>query len=296
MVMPNFLIIGAQKAGTTSLYHYLNQHPQIYMSSIKEPHFFTLEGEDYDFNGPNGKLQLNPEFITTLDAYQRLFEGVTHETAIGEASPSYLYSSKAPERIQHHIPDVKLIVILRNPIDRAYSSFLHCIRGGYEPLRDFEQALQQEEERIRNNWGRRWHYKAHGFYGVQLKRYFERFDRNQIQVYLYEDLCNNSTGLVQDIFKFLQLDETVTPNISTKHNVSEMKGNKFFYTLQQGLSPFKNIIKPLIPEQLRGSFRKQALIKPPFPPKLRQELIELYREDILHLQNLINRDLSQWLS
>ena len=125
MIMPNFLLIGAAKAGTSSLYGYLKQHPQIYMSPIKEPRFFALEGETLNFNGPTRGI--NQTSINTLEAYSQLFQKVTTEKAIGEASTIYLSSPKAPERIKHYLPDVKLIAILRDPSERAFSSYMHLV-------------------------------------------------------------------------------------------------------------------------------------------------------------------------
>ena len=175
MTMPNFFIVGAQKAGTTSLYYYLKQHPQIYMSPRKEPHFF--EGMHWDFYRP-GRMALP---VTDLADYQALFEGVTDEKAIGEASASYLYSPKAPTLIKRSIPYARLIAILRNPADRAYSNFLHCVRAGRESIVDFAEALRVEEGRIKGNWGPLWHYKQKGFYYAQVKRYLDTFGRDPVQ-------------------------------------------------------------------------------------------------------------------
>lgn len=174
MVLPNFLIIGAAKAGTTSLYSYLKQHPDIFMSSWKEPKFFSLEGEKLDFQGPSQII--NTDSINNLESYLELFEGVKDETAIGEASPIYLYSPKAPANIKKYIPDAKLIVVLRHPAERAFSSFAHLIRAGYETL-SFEEALEEEPQRIKEKWAPLWYYKEKGFYAQQLERYFELFDR-----------------------------------------------------------------------------------------------------------------------
>src|ERR687883_42510 len=156
--MPNFFVVGAQKAGTTSLYYYLKQHPEVYMSPVKEPHFF--EGMQSEFYRPGRKVMP----VTCLGDYQALFQGVSNEKAIGEASASCLYSPKAPALLKGAIPNAKLIAVLRNPVDRAYSNFLHCIRVNREPLPSFAGALQAEEGRIRNNWGPLWHYKQKGFY------------------------------------------------------------------------------------------------------------------------------------
>ena len=184
IIMPNFLIIGAAKSGTSAIYHYLKQHPQIYMSPIKEPYFFAFEGEKLNFQGPG--LTINESSIKEIESYRNLFQGVSDEVAIGEASTLYLYIPKAPTLIKQYVPNIKLIAILRNPVDRAYSSFMHLIRDQQEPITDFAQALKAEESRIQNNWGFLWRYQDIGFYSVQLKRYFEKFDRSQIKVYLYD--------------------------------------------------------------------------------------------------------------
>lgn len=134
MTLPNFLIIGAAKAGTTSLYHYLAQHPQIYMSPIKEPNFFALEERCVDFRGPGDHLYIKQFSVTELERYRSLFQGVTHEQAVGEASPLYLYSPVAPARSHRYVPEMKLIAILRHPVDRAYSAFLHLLRDEREPI------------------------------------------------------------------------------------------------------------------------------------------------------------------
>src|SRR5688572_7713518 len=130
MVMPNFLIIGAAKAGTTSLYSYLNQHPQIFMSPVKEPNFFALEGEKLNFRGPGDAQVINRYSITQLESYRAHFKGITQETCIGEASTLYLDHPKAVERIQHYTPKARLITILRDPVERAFSNFLHAVRDG----------------------------------------------------------------------------------------------------------------------------------------------------------------------
>ncbi|MGL6339568.1 MAG: sulfotransferase family protein, partial [Waterburya sp.] len=141
--MPNFLIIGAAKAGTTALHEYLQQHPQIYLTPTKETNFFAFEGEIINFQG-TGDEALKDFSITDLNTYQAEFEQVTQELAIGEACPSYLYYPQAATRIKQYIPDARLIVILRNPVERAYANFLHIVRDDRETHRDFALALQAE--------------------------------------------------------------------------------------------------------------------------------------------------------
>ncbi|NJL83829.1 MAG: sulfotransferase [Chloroflexaceae bacterium] len=219
MTQPNFCLIGAAKSGTTSLYEYLKQHPQIFMSPVKEPRYFGLVGETPDFRGP-GDAETNRQLVTQTAAYRALFAGVTDEIAIGEASPWYLYLEKAPIQIQQQLPQLKLIVILRHPVERAYSNFLHQVRYRTEPLPTFALALAAEPTRQQNHWRPFWFYKQLGFYHAQLSRYYQRFPREQIRVYLYEDLCDRPNVLFEDLFRFLSVDERFLPNLSEQHNVT----------------------------------------------------------------------------
>ncbi len=300
MTMPNFLIIGAAKSGTTSLYYYLKQHPQIYASPVKEPSFFAFEGEEPTLCGPdNQRAPVIRGLTTNLKTYQSLFDGVSSETAVGEASTWHLYSPKAPERIHHYIPDVKLIAILRHPVERAYSGFLHRVRDGLEPISDFAQALQAEENRIQNNWGLIWRYTHTGFYYAQLKRYFDLFDPGQIKVCLYRDYRSNPVNFCKDIFRFLDIDDTFVPDTSIKFNVSGVPKSKKLHSFLAGRNLIKDVLKPLLPFKWRKriviGLQSSNLVKPPLSPQVRQQLAEVYREDISKLQDLIRQDLSEWL-
>ena len=296
MTLPNFLIIGAAKAGTTSLYSYLDQHPQIYMSAEKEPRFFALAGETPCFKGPTQNI--NRFSVTSLEAYHQLFAGVTDERAVGEASTLYLHSPKATENIRHYIPDAKLIVGLRDPAERAFSSYVHLVRDGFEPL-SFEAGLRAEQGRIEDNWQPLWFYQQRSFYYRYLKRYFDIFGADNIKVYLYDDLAANSMAVAQDIYQFLGVDATFAPDL-TRENVSGVPKNSQVQRWLTQDNPVKRIIKPLLPKRLRrnlvDSVRQNNLGKKPvLQPVVRQQLVDLYREDILQLQDLIKRDLTGWL-
>ncbi|PPS44234.1 sulfotransferase [Chroococcidiopsis sp. TS-821] len=287
MSMPNFLIIGAQKAGTSSLYYYLKQHPQIYMSPIKEPHFFTYEGE---------KVNESFSVVNNIEDYQKLFQDAPKSMMKGEASPSYIYAPKAAERIKHYIPEAKLIAILRHPAERAYSNFLHAIRNDQEPLKDFRQALREEETRIRDRSVLLWHYKSKGFYYKQLKRYLDLFDRSQIKICLYEDLNTNPAGVLKDLFEFLAVDSSFEADVSRKYNVSVVPKNPLLGSLIKNFKSVKPIMKNLLPDGVRHYIRSKVFdTPPPISPELRKQLVEEYREDILQMQELLGRDLSGWL-
>ena len=296
MTMPNFLLIGAAKAGTTSLYSYLEQHPQIYMCPEKEPRFFALEGELLDFSGP--AQGINEGSVTSREAYSQLFRGVTNQTVIGEASTLYLSSPKAPQRIKHYIPDAKLIAVLRDPAERAFSSYLHLVRDGYETL-SFAEGLKAEANRIKEKWQPLWYYQQRGFYYEQLERYYQLFKPDQIRVYLYEDLAADSTAVAQDIARWLGVEPDFTPEL-TRENVSGVPKSRWLQNLFTKDNPLKSILKPLFPQQLRRGIAENVIkqnlgAKPSLAPEVRQELIDIYREDILKLQELLNRDLASWL-
>ena len=300
MIMPNFLLIGAQKAGTTALNYYLKEHPQIYMSPIKEPGFFDFEGQKPNFIGP-GDQELFDHVPTDIESYRQLFQGVSDEIAIGEATTWYLYSSRAPERIKHYIPNAKLIVILRNPVDRAYSAFMHTVRDGREPITDFAQALKEEETRINQNWEYIWYYKQMGFYYVQLKRYFDLFDRSQIKVYLYEDLKDNPIALMQDVCQFLNIDQTIISGSPPRRNVSGFAKNKLLdhflekQNAQWIKTPFKLFLSSKMRENIVINLKNKNRTKPQISPAVKIELTKIYRKDVLKLQELIERDISSWL-
>ena len=295
--LPNFLIIGAYKSGTTALYRYLNQHPQVYMSPLKETNFFALEGLTPNYQGPrDDRAPTNRLSITDWENYQAQFTDVTTETAIGEASPMYLYSPRAPERIQQRLPDAKIIAILRQPADRAYSNFLHLLRDGRERCHDFAVAWSQEDRRIAANWAPIWRWQSIGYYAKQLSRYYERFPHSQIKVLLHEDLVHHPQQTFQEIFDFIGIDATFAPDTRHRPNQSGVPKNRWLHGVARRLliDPMRATGKPQLVD-LSQKIRSSLLYKPTLDPRFRKELTSLYRTDIEQLQTLIHRDLSHWL-
>lgn len=294
---PNFIIIGAMKAATTSLYTYLKQHPDIFMTKVKEPMFFNNFNQITDFK----VLANKSKKVNSLLDYFSMFSSVKNESAIGEASPAYIYNEKAPYLIKEHLPDVKIIAILRQPTDRAYSNFLHTKRADRENVNSFEQAIKIEKERISDNWSPLYHYIQKGFYSVQLKRYYNLFPKENIKVYLFEDVVKNPKETLKDIFKFLNVDENIEIDVSKKSNVSGTPKGILGFTLKKmryyNLMPKFAISDYLPTVMVNLLFKSVYKDAEKLDSVLRKELTDkYYREEILKLEKLIDKDLSNWLS
>jgi hypothetical protein len=300
--LPNFLVLGAAKAGTTSLHRYLKSHPGIYMSPIKEPRYFAFPETRPYFAGPGSK-KLNREqlIIWKIDDYRRLFEGRNSEPAAGEISPQYLYCECSPGAIRKLIPEAKLIAILRDPADRAYSHFCHSRRDGREPLSDFAAALAAEDKRIAAGWWFNFHYRNRGYYARQLKRYLKLFPREQILVLFYDDMVTNCPGLLRKICAFLGVDENHDFDTTEHHNVTYGVPRSVFWDRflnSTGLA--KRLIRTIMPADARlSAFHRLSALnlapKPAFDPEVRRQLVSAFMPDILELEQLIGRDLSAWL-
>ncbi|AFZ34043.1 sulfotransferase [Stanieria cyanosphaera PCC 7437] len=293
MRLPNFLIIGIQKAGTTSIYNYLQEHPQIYMSPVKETNFFEKNWESLPVE------ERNKKGIITFDDYCQLFTDVQDEIAIGEASPNYLfhYQSSAP-KIKQYLPNAKLIAILRNPVERAYSDYLMHIRDaiGSRPLSEQIKYSAHKSFIIRK-----------GFYYEPLKFYYDQFSPEQIKVFLYEDFCKQPQEIMQEMYRYLDVDDTFCPDVSKKAQVAKVPKNQTINNLLQRQNPLRtlvaNSLKIIVPLETRQKLRdslvnfnsvdkKQA----PLSEEDRKQLIKIYQEDILKLQDLLQKDLSMWLA
>ena len=298
--LPNFLVLGTAKAATSSLYTYLRQHPNIYLSPVAELNFFAHEGRDLNFRGP-GDLEYiwSDSLVTTYEDYCKQFAGVAGEAAVGEVSTHNLYSEQAPELIKRYVPNVKMIAMLRNPTDRAFSAFAHMVRDGREETDDFRTALAREPVRIRNNWEPLWHYKNMGFYGAQLSRYFETFGKDQIRVYTYDDFGARPLNVIQDIFAFIGVDPGFVPDMSEKINVSTMPRSGQLQDMMMGKSRVRSALRSLVPAGARSRIRDFILQHNTKRLRLasdaRRELTNEYRDDIGLLGRLIGRDLSHWL-
>jgi len=296
---PNFLIIGAMKAATTSLYTYLKQHPDIFMPIVKEPMFFNnIIKKNTEKNKRRIKRRIK---IKSIEEYYSLFKKVRSEKAIGEASPAYIYHKECAELINTTLNDVKIIAVLRQPVKRAYSNFLHARSSGKEPISDFISAFNAEEKRIKNNWTSLYHYKSKGYYFKQLKRYYDIFPRKNIKIILFEDLIHNPNKILKDLFTFLEVDNSFVVNTERKANVSGTPKGILGWIIMKmkyyQITPNIELNK-MLPISILKIIEKTIYSK---PKKLKKETVNrltnlYYKEDISKLETLTNKDLTMWLN
>lgn len=296
-ILPNFFIIGAARSGTSSLYEYLRQHPEVFLSVPKEPMYFAFPEQTVKFAGPGDGREINAKAVTRWQDYCALFRKAGGSAAIGEASANYLYSPCAAQNIAQKIPRAKLIAVLRNPVERAYSSFLYTLRDGREPLADFSAALAAEPERIANNWEHLWHYRHMGYYSRQIERYYACFPREQIKIILQEDLQNQVAKVVTAVFEFLAVDPSFKASTDVEYNQGGTPKNAWLNTLLTRPSPLKTALRPITPRFILDAyvrFKHQNLSKPVLDSRTRSELLNGYLADIEQLEKLLERDLSHW--
>jgi hypothetical protein len=298
MTMPNFFVIGAMKAGTTSLYRYLRQHPAIFMSPVKEPAFFSRETiaewrEDAGAHPVAGDL----------DRYQSLFAGGEDAAARGEATPYYLCDPRAPGEIARHVPDARLIAILRQPVDRAYSAYLMKRRFGSEPL-EFEDALAEEPRRIEQGRGYGWHYAGLGRYGEQLERYYRGFHPSQIKIVLYDEVCRDPATVMREVFGFLGVDAAFVPDVATRHNAAYVAKYPSLHQWFVRRSPVRERAKRFLPAVARPVWNRvsravrarSSVVPPPLAPAVRARLTREAEAQIQAVEDVIGRNLSAWRS
>ena len=289
---PNFFIVGAPRSGTTSLYHYLKQHPQVFMSGIKEPRFFA----EPHVTEQNHERR---EITTNLSDYLALFREAHDAIAVGEASTAYLNDESAPGAIADRVPNARIIAILRHPVERAFSAYQYKLRDGREPLARFKDALAAEAQRVKD--GQTWYeYKGKGFYARALRRYFDRFDRSRIRVYLSEDLFDKPVWMMRDLFEFLGVDSGFTPDVSIRHSMSGRARSVGIQRWLTSKQPLKEMLKKVIPEQWGHRaiswVQPHNMVRGGLDPDTRLRLTRDYSNDIRSLHDLIGRDLSHRLA
>ncbi|MFN0114160.1 MAG: sulfotransferase family protein [Paracoccaceae bacterium] len=297
--MPDFLVIGAARAGTTAIHSFLRKSPRIFMPAGKEPNFFAFEGEALSVKGPGAEFINNS--ITTLPAYNGLFAGAASGQLLGEASPLYLYVPKAPERIRHHVPDVRMVAVLRNPVDQAWSHFMYATKFRIETVEDFAKALALEEERLAEGWQPLFGYSRFPRYAEQLERYFRLFPREQILIRTYDDFLADPARLMADILTHIGADASFRPDMEAGINAGGRPKSKVFQDFLMKSNPITRAIGLVVPREVRWRIRDRlARINmkkdEAMPADAKAILLDRLGPEIRRLEPMIGRDLSAWLA
>ncbi|MFN3939915.1 MAG: sulfotransferase family protein [Chitinophagales bacterium] len=312
-MLPTFLVVGAVKAGTTALHAYLQQHPEIYMSPVKETNYFSDADmqfahfnidyrQDINHNlqkylaGPMEK-KIHIAHIRTWEQYNQLFKNVQQQSAIGEVSNSYLYCPSTAKAIKAKLPDVKIVMILRNPVDRLYSQYLMNLKLGKITGKSLLQEIEHDQNKKIKGWGVSHLYLEVGMYYGQVKKYMENFSADKMHIMWYDDYKNNPSEAMRSVFTFLGVDPEFKLDMTQRYNEAGMpRFGKLNYLLTQ--TGIYGLSKKIFPESLKNNIKSLIYTKENIPAITSEEknwLIDYYRSDIELLSALLNKPLHHWL-
>ncbi len=290
---PNFFVIGAQRAGSTSMWRYLRAHPEIFMSELKEPGFMCFDGGTPVFSHV-GDENFYDQIVTDESDYLALFDDGASARYRGESSSFYLYFDSAQAAIAARAPDAKLLIVLRDPIERVWSSHRYLRRLGGEPIVDLGAALDAEQTRIDEHWEPLFHYVTASRYSEQLERLYEKFDRSQVHIAVLERLEHDANSEMRSVFGWLGIDEDADVGAEVVHNAA---GSSRVPGLDKVLSPgfLPSGFADRIPRGLKDravKIREKARVTEhdPIPAELRERLMAELESERSRLPNLVDFD------
>jgi hypothetical protein len=224
MTLPDFLIIGAPKTGTSALHRALSEHPELFLPSVKEPKYFLTDGPPPSSGGGPGDAETWGEHVWRRADYEALFDLAPPGTLRGEGTVFYLYDRHAHRRIADLLPKVRLVAVLRDPVERAHSNWSHLREAGLEPEADFLAACRAEPERRGAGWAHFWHYVAQGRYGEQLDHLTGLVDRERILLLRYRDLRDEPAATADSVCAFLSVETGLIEGIPRHHVRPDVAG------------------------------------------------------------------------
>jgi len=300
--LPHFLIAGAPKAGSSALHAALAAHPKLFLSEPKEPKYFLCGDRPPPlYTGP-GDAHSRREWVWRRDAYEALFGEAPAGALLGESTPFYLADTDAHRRIRAAVPDVRIVVVLRDPVDRAYSNWMHLWTDGLEPESDFLEAVRAEDARVGAGWAPFWRYRGLGRYGEQLAALYAHFARDQVQVVRYRALVDEPAKTLDAVCEFLGVDVGVVSTVPRDNTrpfvpdgprrrvlsraVRAGAGAGAFFTPQL----WRRASRPL----LRAMHGRQSTPRPALTAEQRLEVLEPLLPDIDRLENLVGESFDDW--
>lgn len=267
---PNFFLIGAAKSGTTTLYRALGEHEDVFMPEVKEPHVYAYLAD------PSTAAHAYADAAAARRRYADLYAGVDGERAVGDASTTNLVVPGASAAIAADVPDARVVAILLQPVDRAFSHHSHFVAARGDDITDFATAVREEEPRREAGFPFTYQYLGWSRYSRQLQPFFERFGRDRLLVHLYDDLCTDAEAVVRSTFRFLEVaDDRPLRPVGRFNRVEDRSPGRW---------------------GARRLFRRAGggVVRPTLDPQLRAELTAGFHDEIVELEELLGRDLSVW--
>ncbi len=299
---PDFFLIGAPKAGTSALHAALAQHPGLFLSKVKEPKYYMCgDSPPPAYKGP-GDAHSNREWVWQRERYLSLFDTAPEGTLRGESTPFYLYHRDARRRLAVDNPDAKLVALLRDPVDRAYSNWMHLWMDGLEPESDIVEAARQEQQRIDAGWAPFWHYRGLGMYGRQVADLLDHFPREQLLLLRYRELVDRPTETLDRVSAFLGVEAARVPEVPADNSRPFVEDGRRARTLGpliragaaagQFFPPhvWRKVSRPLIAQLHKNG----TTGRPALTPEQRAELLAPHLPDIELLEQVTGDSFAEW--
>lgn len=287
---PSFFIVGAAKSGTTSLYHYLKSHPEVYMCPIKEPNFFSCE----EIREQN--LYYEIDCVDNLHDYGELFIDVLGEKAIGEASVSYMFYPQVARKIKENVPDAKIIIMLRNPVQRGFSHYLMDKRLGYVDLPFKDVVYKQIKHPLIDLYYQQ--YVELGLYCEQVERYLKIWGENRVKIVLLSDFQSKTKDTLFQVCDFLGINNSFLFDVSERHNMYIQPKMKCLSSVYAS-SIMRKTANFFLPLRVQKTIKKRLFTptqKPSMDEDTSRYLLNFYKKDIMNLQTLLKINLEAWFS
>jgi hypothetical protein len=301
--LPQFVIAGAPKAGTTALHAALATHPGLYLSPVKEPKYYLTDGRPPPRSGQRGPGDAHSarEWVWRRADYLALFAGAPAGTVRGESTPFYLYDRAAQRRLAADIPDVKVVVVVRDPVDRAYSNWAHLRADGLEPEADFLTAVRAEERRVEAGWAPFWHYRGLGTYGAQLRDLRRQLRAEQVFVLRYRQLVDTPTETLDRVSDFLGVATGVAHTVAPE-NVKPYVADSPRYRLLARVTRAGAALGAFAPPQVWRQASRPLIAalhagrapRPVLPVEVRREVLAPLLPDIELLEELSGESFADW--